>query len=64
MKYLEPRRFHDLSIVYCTNWHHIPEDGKVGYIFLFFRGFLTYYNMDIVPDFITINTINSVASEG
>jgi hypothetical protein len=62
-KDLEPLRSHNPSIVCCTKWHHIPEDGKVGYIFLFFSGFLAYYNMYTVPDFVTITTINSVALE-
>ena len=35
MKDLEPLRFHNPSIVCWTQWHHIPEDGNVGYIFLF-----------------------------
>ena len=42
----------------------VTEDGKIGYIFSSFRGFLTYYNLDFVPDFVTIKTINSVALEG
>jgi len=32
----------NLSNVYCTQWHHISEDGKVGNILHFFRGFLMY----------------------
>jgi len=35
MKDLEPLRSQNPSIVYCTQWHHISEDGKVGNILLF-----------------------------
>jgi len=31
MKNLEPLKSNNPPIVYCTQWHHYPEDGKVGY---------------------------------
>jgi len=46
-----------------TAQNGITEDGNVGYILLSFCGFLTYYNMDFVPDFVGTKTINPVALE-
>jgi hypothetical protein len=62
MKDVEPLTSKTLQSPTAQNG--ITEDDKLGYIFLFFRGYLTYYNMDIVPDFISIKSINSVALEG
>ena len=53
MKDLEPLMSQNPSIVYCTKWHprrlhcmvHIP----------LFPWFPHYNNVDIVPDFVTIN---------
>ena len=64
MKDVEPLRSQNPSTVCCTQWYHMAEDGKVGYIYPFLRGFLTYYIMDFVPDILNIKTINSVALEG
>jgi hypothetical protein len=39
------------SISYGTTRRHFSEHGKERYMFLFLR---MYYNMDFVPDFVTI----------
>jgi hypothetical protein len=67
---MDPRTMKDLhrsgpkTLQSSTAQNGITEEDKVGYMFLFFRGFLACYNMDIVPDFVIIKTINSVALEG
>jgi hypothetical protein len=51
------------TLQYSTAQNGITEDGKLGYILLFFCGFLTYYNMDFLPHFVTTKIINPVALE-
>jgi hypothetical protein len=46
-----------------TAQNAITNDENVGYILLKFRRFLTYYNMGILPEFLTIKTIKSVSLE-